>query len=67
MIRLYRFYNFDEDKEGEPFALCDECIKKQVTPPYCYLHKIANDALIGCLGCQENWFTLRHEEMGESR
>ena len=52
MTRLYAFYNWSVGRQGEPFRLCDECIKKQPIPPNCYLNKPANDA-VGY--CQADW------------
>lgn len=48
--RLYRFYNWEVSKHGEPFALCDECLKKQPCPANCTLVKIALDAGRECQG-----------------
>lgn len=50
-VRLYRFYNVDRNQKGEPFRLCDECLKIQPVPLNCLLEKIA-DAPIGC--CQSD-------------
>jgi len=43
-VRLYRFYNIEKSKYGEPFALCDAHRKEQPIPAYCTIEKIANDA-----------------------
>jgi hypothetical protein len=51
MIRLYRFFNFERDAYGEPFALCDVCLKSQPVPEQCYLNKIADRALLPCAKC----------------
>ena len=46
--RLYQFYNYDVDRCGEPFALCDECLPLQPVPPNCQLRKIADNAVREC-------------------
>jgi hypothetical protein len=51
IIRLYRFYNWEQSKDGEPFALCDECALHQPVPEGCVIRKIANDALQPCNRC----------------
>ena len=53
MIRLYRFYNWEQSRSGEPFALCDGCFKTQPTPEGCILRLIANQALEPCNRCGE--------------
>jgi hypothetical protein len=50
-VRLYRFYNWEQNKYGEPFALCDACRPKQLVPDECVLHVIANQALWSCAIC----------------
>jgi hypothetical protein len=51
VIRLYRFYNWQISKHGEPFALCDQCKKEQPVPEYCQIECIANEALWPCNRC----------------
>jgi hypothetical protein len=51
-VRLYRFYNWEQNKGGEPFALCDECHPKQPVPSGCFLYLLANDAVIPCTKCE---------------
>jgi hypothetical protein len=47
-VRLYRFYNWQVSKHGEPFSLCDECLKKQPVPPNFYLEKMADNSASPC-------------------
>jgi hypothetical protein len=47
-VGLYQFYNWQVDKWGEPFALCDTCVKLQPIPEGCDLRKIADKALKLC-------------------
>ena len=47
-VRLYRFYNWEAEKSGEPFALCDHCLPKQTIPDYCFLTCIADGARLPC-------------------
>jgi hypothetical protein len=49
-VRLYCFYNWEVSKNGEPFRLCDECIKKQPIPKNCTLVKMAEDCGRECEG-----------------
>lgn len=50
-VRLYRFFNMERDKHGEPFALCDVCVEKQRVPKGCLLNRIADGALMACKKC----------------
>jgi hypothetical protein len=55
-VRLYRFYNLDKEKRGEPFAECDhhiEAFKRGRKPaaPQLILEKIADEALWSCNKC----------------
>ena len=60
-VRLYRFYNLDKDKNGEPFAECDahiEAYRKGRKPaaPQLILVKIADEAVWPCNKCeQQGW------------
>jgi hypothetical protein len=47
VIRIYRFFNFEKDAYGEPFALCDECRKKQPVPDGTILQRLDDR---GCSG-----------------
>jgi len=47
-VSVYRFYNYDVDKYGEPFRLCDDCAKKQIVPANCDLRKLADKAIGEC-------------------
>ena len=51
-VRLYRFYNWEADGTGEPFRLCDECVKRQPVPPTCVLEKMADDCGRECEGVE---------------
>jgi len=51
MVRLYRFYNYEAGKDGEPFALCDDCRKEQPVPEFTVLNLIAHVALAPCKKC----------------
>jgi hypothetical protein len=55
-IRLYRFYNLDEDKHGAPFAKCDPHINeykrgRKPAAPQLVLEKIADQAVWPCEDC----------------
>lgn len=52
-VRLYRFYNWEKSRHGEPFALCDRHVKQQPVPGSCVLVKLADKALLGCIVCAE--------------
>lgn len=49
-VRLYRFYNIEQSKYGEPFAMCDECREAYESPNYVYMRKVADRAVEGCQG-----------------
>jgi len=53
-VRLYAFYNWDVNKDGAPFALCDDCRKKQPIPPNCCLNKLADAPARECQGDQHD-------------
>jgi hypothetical protein len=57
-VRLYVFYNYGVGKQGEPFALCDECRKIQPIPADCDLRVLANQA-VG--GCSADWHVSKPE------
>ena len=48
---MYRFYNMDKDRWGEPFSLCDKHHKKQITPKNCVLKEIAGKSWFECSPC----------------
>ncbi len=50
VTRLYRFYNYLAGRHGEPFALCDACVKAQPVPDGPVLQCIADEARSGCVG-----------------
>ncbi len=57
-VRLYRFYNLDKEKHGEPFAECDSHIEaykrgRKPAAPQLILEKIADDALWSCNKCDQ--------------
>ena len=45
-VSLYRFYNWQLSKHGEPFSLCEEHRKQQVTPDNCILEKMADNGFM---------------------
>lgn len=51
-VGLYRFYNWEVSKSGEPFALCEAHAESQVVPGNCTLEKIADGALRHCENCE---------------
>jgi hypothetical protein len=51
-VGLYQFYNRSVDECGEPFALCDACVKLKFIPEDCDLRKIADQALKPCEGVE---------------
>lgn len=55
MIRLYRFYNLDENAEGEPFGMCDEHKATYKVPSDCVMIKIANDSMMPCNLCDHGY------------
>lgn len=54
VVKLYRFFNMTADKNGEPFALCDDCKPKQRVPDSCILRLIAIGAVDGCVICHRH-------------
>ncbi|HEC36782.1 hypothetical protein LCGC14_0641330 [marine sediment metagenome] len=52
-IRLYRFYNMNVSKDGEPFAMCDYHKETYQVPPSCIMNKIADKSKISCNLCDE--------------
>ena len=48
IVSLYRFYNWEKGRHGEPFALCEAHFEKQPTPSGCILQKLADNSLISC-------------------
>ena len=53
MKGLYRFYNMEASKYGEPFILCDKHYKNQKVPNNCTLNKIADKSNLPCIKCME--------------
>ena len=53
-MRLYRLYNVESHKYGEPFALCDEHapVLKDLVREYCFMRKIADRAVDPCSECE---------------
>jgi hypothetical protein len=47
-VRLYRFYNMEVSRYGEPFALCDGHRKEQPIPAACTLDCMADNARREC-------------------
>jgi len=57
-VSLYRFFNLDENKHGEPFAECDTHInefkrRKKPAAPQLILEKIAHEAIWPCNKCEQ--------------
>lgn len=55
-ISLYRFYNLDKEKHGEPFAMCDTHMvgyqhSRKPAAPQLILEKIADEAVWPCGEC----------------
>jgi len=55
-VALYRFFNMEKSRYGEPFALCEAHAKTQTVPSLCILQQIANDSLIECNQCMGEEF-----------
>ena len=58
-VSLYRFFNLDENKHGEPFAECDTHIneykrRKKPAAPQLILEKIAHEAIWSCKKCEHD-------------
>jgi len=49
-VSLYRFYNFEVNKHGEPFRLCEACRLRQPIPDVCQLELMAFEAVGACQG-----------------
>lgn len=49
--KLFRLYNIDLNRYGEPFALCEEHEKVQEIPENCMLIMIAIEAVEECNTC----------------
>ena len=50
---LYRFFNLDVGKEGQPFPLCSKHRKEQKIPDNCTIRIIAEKSVDECIVCQE--------------
>lgn len=62
MTRLYRFYNMDLSRYGEPFALCDAHADTQKIPSNCDLQKIADKAVQACAKCSDTCEAEREDK-----
>ena len=49
-VSLYRFFNFEVSKHGEPFRLCNACRLRQPIPEACQLEMMAFEAVGECQG-----------------
>jgi hypothetical protein len=50
-VRLYRIFNIEQSRHGEPFAMCDGCFKvweEAVRGRGLLVTKIADGALVPC-------------------
>jgi hypothetical protein len=61
-LKLYRFYNWEISKHGQPFALCEECRKVQPIPEGCDLELIAEESLLPCARCARGSATSGHQQ-----
>lgn len=43
-VRIYRFYNYEFDRYGEPFALCETHRREQLIPQGCHLDRLEASA-----------------------
>jgi hypothetical protein len=50
-VRLYRFLNWNANKYGEPFSLCDGCKPGQPIPEFCHMETIADASRQPCVKC----------------
>jgi hypothetical protein len=46
-VRVYRLYNIDQGRNGEPFGMCDECMDGYRVEG-CLLRKVADKAIGHC-------------------
>jgi hypothetical protein len=53
-VAVYRFYNYEQSKYGEPFALCEAHKKEQPVPRGCMIAKLAEKALQHCIKLGED-------------
>ena len=51
--RLYRLYNIEQSRFGQPFCLCDFHYMAWTPPVTCIVEKIAERALWPCNGCDD--------------
>jgi len=52
-VRLYRFFNFEVGKRGEPWAMCDPHYKNYRPPITCIIEKLADQAEWPCNQCEQ--------------
>jgi len=50
--RLYRFYNINQAKHGEPFCMCDFHYKNYTPPITVIMETIADDCRWPCTECE---------------
>jgi hypothetical protein len=53
LVRLYRFFNFELDDRGEPWAMCDLHYAGYTPPKSCIIEKLADRATWPCQQCEE--------------
>ena len=61
-VSLYRFFNSEVNKYGEPFALCATHAAEQKVPEACFLEMIAKEALQKCRKCVSSAELAKQEE-----
>ena len=52
LIKLYRFYNLNVGKYGEPFGLCDKHFKTYKIPDNVVMTCIASNTVYPCEFCE---------------
>ena len=50
-VRLWRFYNIEEGKWGEPFTMCDSCRSEYRVPDGLVMNVVADGARGSCNHC----------------
>lgn len=51
-VRLYRFFNMELNRDGAPFAMCDQHRASYRVPDKCVMHTLSNESLIPCNTCE---------------
>lgn len=60
-VGLYRFFNAQAGRYGDPFRMCESCAKLQTIPQACTLEKMADNATGECQGESVRERTARWE------